>query len=286
MEQLIAESTGKNGVAIIPVDREPVQSNYNDDRAFAFLSLNGNTDLDAAYEQVTAAGHPAVKVTLDSVDDLGQEFFRWEFATAVAGSIMKINPFNQPDVEAAKIEARKITDSYEETGELPNETPFFEADGISLFTGDKFASMLSSSANGSSLKDFIGAHIGRINKNDYIGLLAYIHMNAEHENRLQSIRESVLERTGAATCLGFGPRFLHSTGQAYKGGANNGVFLQITSDDKFDLAVPGQKYTFGVVKAAQARGDFQVLIDRGRRALRIHLGADVAAGLAKLASLF
>ena len=236
------------------------------------------------YSGVTAAGHPAVKIELDSVENLGQEFFRWEFATAVAGAVMQINPFNQPDVEAAKIEARKITDEYEQTGSLPSEKPFFEEDGISLFTSDSYAEALLSDG-AATLKEIIAAHIGRIVPGDYFGLLAYIEMNQSNERILSEIRANVLDRTGAATCLGFGPRFLHSTGQAYKGGANSGVFLQITSDDAFDLQVPEQKYTFGVVKAAQARGDFQVLLDRGRRALRVHLPADVASGLARLASL-
>lgn len=284
MEQLIAESTGKNGVAIIPIDREPPQSNYNDDRAFAFLTLDGHTELDAAYEQVTASGHPAVKVTLDNIDNLGQEFFRWEFATAVAGAIMQINPFNQPDVESAKIEARKITDKYEQTGSLPAEEPFFEGNGLKLFSSSEYAAKLTSNGENTATA-IIRNHLGQITTGDYFGLLAYIEMNAENETSLQSIREKVLARYNIATCLGFGPRFLHSTGQAYKGGANNGVFLQITSDDELDLQVPGQKYTFGVVKAAQSRGDFQVLLDRGRRALRVHVGPNVIDGLRKLCGL-
>jgi transaldolase/glucose-6-phosphate isomerase len=131
----------------------------------------------------------------------------------------------------------------------------------------------------------LNAHLGQIKANDYFALLAYVEMSEQNERVLQAIRTKILERNRVATCLGFGPRFLHSTGQAYKGGSNNGVFLQITSDDEFDLPVPGQKYTFGVVKAAQARGDFQVLLDRGRRALRVHLGADVKEGLEKILSL-
>lgn len=287
LEQLIAESTGKNGVAIVPVDREPMQpaEDYGKDRIFAFLSLKGQKNFDADFEKLASAGHPAMKIEVESTDDLGQEFFRWEFATAVAGSIMQINPFNQPDVESAKIEARKITDEYEKTGSLPDESPFFEESGLSLFTSTEYAAKLVASAGSNSIKDFLDAHLGNITAHDYFGLLAYVEMESENWKFLDAIREKVLKRTKAATCLGFGPRFLHSTGQAYKGGANNGVFLQITSDDEFDLPVPGQKYTFGVVKAAQARGDFQVLVDRGRRALRVHLPADVHAGLTKLSSL-
>lgn len=287
LEQLIAESTGKIGVSIIPVDREPIQTaaNYGTDRVFAFLNVKGDDTLDAAIADITTAGHPAVKIELDRLENLGQEFFRWEFATAVAGSIMQINPFNQPDVESAKIEARKITDEYEKTGSLPDEHAFFEEGGISFFTSSEYSSTLSNGAIDLSLKGILEAHIRQITIGDYFAVLGYVEMNPATEKLLQSIRETVLARTGAATCLGFGPRFLHSTGQAYKGGANNGVFLQITSDDAFDIAVPGQKYTFGVVKAAQARGDFQVLLDRGRRALRVHLGSNVQDGLERLASL-
>ena len=283
LEQLIAESTGKNGVAIIPVDRETTLNpiDYGSDRIFAFLSLTNNTAMDAQYEAITADGHPVVRIELDSIEDLGQEFFRWEFATAVAGSIMKINPFNQPDVESAKIEARNLTDEYEHTGKLPHEAPFFESGGFALFTSDEYAARLTAAAGEQTVAAIINAHLGQIAANDYFGLLGYVEMNEQNENLLQSIRTSVLKRFECATCLGFGPRFLHSTGQAYKGGANNGVFLQITFDDEFDVPVPGQKYTFGVVKAAQARGDFQVLLDRGRRALRVHITAhhDVPEGL-------
>ena len=288
LEQLVAESTGKNGVAIIPVDREPVPAskvgtnNYSNDRVFAFLSLKDDAEMDAKYAAMVAAGHPAVRIELESIENLGQEFFRWEFATAVAGAVMKLNPFDQPDVEAAKIEARKITDEYEKTGSLPIEAPFFDGEGCSLFTSHEYAQKLSGAAQGSSLADIVRAHLLQIVSGDYFAVLAYVEMNERTEKLLQSIREEVLDKNGVATCLGFGPRFLHSTGQAYKGGTNNGVFLQITSDDASDLHVPGQKYTFGVVKSAQARGDFQVLIDRGRRALRIHLGSDVIAGLEKV----
>ena len=287
LEQLIAESTGKEGVSIIPVDREPLLApgDYSDDRVFAYLKLKGSTDtaLDQKAEALAASGHPVVKIELASKENLGQEFFRWEFATAVAGAIMQINPFNQPDVEAAKIEARKLTEEYEATGELPEETPFFEADGVRLFTGAEYAEKLETYVcEGKTLKKYLEAHIEHLQDGDYFALLAYVEMNAEHEKLLQEIREKVLQKKLTATCLGFGPRFLHSTGQGYKGGANNGVFLQITSDDAEDFPVPEQKYTFGVVKSAQARGDFQVLLDRERRALRVHLRADVSKGLEKL----
>jgi transaldolase / glucose-6-phosphate isomerase len=290
LEQLIAESTGKEGKAIIPVDREPVQSAeaYGHDRIFAYIKLAGSepdAETEHEFERLTDLGHPVVTITINDVYDIGQEFFRWEFATAVAGSIMGIHPFNQPDVEAAKIEARKLTDEYEEKGELPPEEPFYEQDGIKLFSGEDYARQLTDALEEGSLAGYIEAHLLHLEENDYFAVLGYIEMNEENEMMLQAIREKVLEASPAATCLGFGPRFLHSTGQAYKGGPNTGVFLQITADDAIDFEVPGQKYTFGVVKAAQARGDFQVLVDRGRRALRVHLSGDVKDGLRKLIKL-
>jgi transaldolase/glucose-6-phosphate isomerase len=220
---------------------------------------------------------------VDDAYDLGAEFFRWEFATAVAGSILGINAFNQPDVEASKVATRRLTTEYETTGALPVEAPFLASGPTTLFTDGPNATALAAAMGGDrTLAGALRAHLGRLRPGDYFGLLAYVEMNDEHERALQSIRVAVRDRLRIATCLGFGPRFLHSTGQAYKGGPNSGVFLQITCDDAADLAVPGQKYTFGVVKAAQARGDFEVLAERGRRALRVHLGSEVAAGLARL----
>lgn len=277
LEQLIAESTGKNGVGIIPVDREPMQPavSYGSDRVFVQIKLLGAGNENADYgSSLAGAGHPVIQVEIADVYDLGREFFRWEFATAVAGSIMGINPFDQPDVESAKVEARKITDEYETTGELPAETPFFEKNGVQLFTSEAYAAELQGMIDEPRLGDYFSAHLENIEDGDYFAILAYLEMNEEHEKLLQAMRSQVLELYLPATCLGFGPRFLHSTGQTYKGGPNTGVFLQITADDETDLPVPGQKYTFGIVKTAQARGDFQVLLDRGRRALRIHLKSE------------
>ena len=287
LEQLIAESTGKQGKGLIPVDREALGSPevYGNDRVFVHLRLAGEPD-SAQQQKLDAlrnAGHPIVEIELADVYDLGQEFFRWEIATAVAGAILKINPFNQPDVEASKIVTRQLTEAYENSGKLPEEAPFFEEDGIKLFADERNASNLRGLAAGErSLAGFLRAHINQAGPGDYFALLAYIEMNSAHEETLQAMRHAVRDSRRVATCLGFGPRFLHSTGQAYKGGPNTGIFLQITCDDANDLPVPGQKYTFGVVKAAQARGDFQVLADRKRRALRIHLPKDVNAGLETL----
>jgi len=285
LEQLIAESTGKNGKGLIPVDREPPGKPeiYGPDRVFVYLKLEGDADnYGEKLDTIQRAGHPVVRISLRDVYDLGQEFFHWEVGTAVAGSIIGINPFDQPDVEASKVATRKLTEEYEQKGSLPAETPMFEGEGIKLFADQRNADELKQIVQDQSLKSYLRMHLNRLKQDDYFALLAYVEMNESHEQTLQSIREAVRDTKRVATCVGFGPRFLHSTGQAYKGGPNSGVFLQITCDDANDLAVPDQKYTFGIVKAAQARGDFEVLVERGRRALRIHLGADVSAGLAKL----
>jgi transaldolase/glucose-6-phosphate isomerase len=291
LEQLLAESTGKQGKGIIPVDREALGSPevYSNDRVFAYLRLESGTDA-AQDERVAAiekAGHPVVRIRVVDNYDLGQEFFRWEIATAVAGSIIGINAFNQPDVEASKVATRNLTAAYEKTGSLPEEKPILEDQGIKLFTDEKNAAALASAAGADkTLAGYLKAHLNRIRTGDYFALLAYIQMDQEHETELSGLRIAVRDTKKVATCLGFGPRFLHSTGQAYKGGPNTGVFVQITCDDAVDLPVPDQKYTFGIVKAAQARGDFQVLAERDRRALRVHLGKDLKAGLATLASAF
>jgi glucose-6-phosphate isomerase len=287
LEQLIAESTGKIGKGLIPVDREALGAPevYGNDRVFVHLRLADEPDT-AQKQKLDAlriAGHPVVEIELADTYDLGQEFFRWEIATAVAGSILKINPFNQPDVEASKIVTRQLTEAYEKTGKLPEESPIFDEGGIKLFTDERNAASLKDLAGSDrSLTGFLRAYLSQLNTGDYMALLAYIEMNSAHEETLQAMRHAVRDRKHVATCLGFGPRFLHSTGQAYKGGPNSGVFLQITCDDANDLPVPGQKYTFGTVKAAQARGDFQVLADRKRRALRVHLPKDVDAALETL----
>jgi transaldolase/glucose-6-phosphate isomerase len=287
LEQLLAESTGKIGKGIIPVDREQLAAPevYGNDRVFAYIHTEHATEVgvDAKVAALEKAGHPVVRISMADVYDLGAEFFRWEIATAVAGSILGINAFNQPDVEASKIATRNLTSEYEKTGSLPAEKPVLEDGGVKLFTDEKNSAALAKAAGADkSLAGYLKAHLNRIGTGDYFAVLGYIQMNAEHEKSLQAIRHAIRDKNHVATCLGFGPRFLHSTGQAYKGGPNSGVFLQVTCDDALDLPVPGQKFTFGVVKAAQARGDFQVLIERGRRALRVHLGRDVNAGLATL----
>jgi transaldolase/glucose-6-phosphate isomerase len=288
LEQLVAESTGKQGKAIIPLEGEPLQApaRYGSDRLFVYLRLRSTPHAaqDRAMAAIEAAGHAVVHIELPDVHALPQELLRWEVATAVAGAVLEINPFDQPDVEAAKIVAREMMEAYERDGTLPAESPILREGGLSLFTDAANAAALKGAGTDGSLVGLLRAHLRRISAGDYFALLAYLPMLPVHERAVARLRSRVLAHTGAATCVGFGPRFLHSTGQAYKGGPNSGVFLQITCEDAQDLPVPGQRYGFGVVKAAQARGDFEVLVSRQRRALRVHLGPDVAAGLAALDS--
>jgi len=296
MEQLIAESTGKQGLGITPVDRETIAAPqfYGKDRIFVYIRYAGTADssadssLAAKVAAIEAAGHPVVTIEIADLYEIFGQFFTWEVATAVAGSVMGINPFNQPDVESAKIETRALTAAYEQTGKLPVREPVFVtlADGqeFKLYATEAYAAMLNKAAPAQTLAGYLRAHLNQIQAGDYFAVLAYLPMFPMHEAVIQGLRHKVRDAKRVATCLGFGPRFLHSTGQDYKGGPNTGVFLQITADHAVDVAIPGQKLSFGVVIDAQAAGDMAVLESRGRRALRVHLGSGVATGLKTLAA--
>jgi transaldolase / glucose-6-phosphate isomerase len=285
-EQLIAESTGKEGKGLIPIDGEPLGevSLYGNDRFFIDIRTEGESDTahDDRLAALEEAGHPVVRIVMKSIDHIGQEFFRFEMATAVAGSILGINPFNQPDVEDAKIKTRELTAAFEKTGALPPEQPAMSSAAADVYTDEANATALRKAGADGDLGSWLKAHLGRSHGGDYVALLAYVERDAAHIDALQHMRLKVRDQRHLATCAEFGPRFLHSTGQAYKGGPNSGVFLQITADDAKDLPVPGQKASFGVIKAAQARGDFDVLTERGRRALRVHLKGDLKSGLKML----
>ena len=291
LEQLIAESTGKQGKGITPVDREAIGAPdvYGKDRVFAYVRLKDTADAsqDAKVAALEAAGHPVVYFEIGDRYEIFGQFFTWEIATAVAGSVIGINPFNQPDVEAAKIETRALTTEYEKTGKLPERTPFLAGKDDSgapfaLYATDAYAAKLTGVAPSQTLAGILRAHLDQLGAGDYFATVAFLPMFEEHVAAIQSFRQKVRDQKRVATCVGFGPRFLHSTGQDYKGGPNTGVFLQITADHADDMDIPGQKYSFGVVIDAQAAGDLAVLESRGRRALRVHLGADVAAGLKAL----
>ena len=286
LEQLLAESTGKQGNGIVPVDNEPLTdaASYGSDRIFAYLRLKDAPDpaQEKAIDVLEKAGQPVVRVELANTLQLGQALFLWEFATAVAGSIIGIDAFDQPDVEASKIATKKLTSAYSESGTLPAETPFLTDGAIQLFSDAKNAAELAKA--GTTLGAVMKAHLARLGAGDYAALIAYIERTPGHIALLQGLRTKIRDARHVATVAEFGPRFLHSTGQAYKGGPNSGVFVQITAQDAADLPVPGERYSFGVVKAAQARGDFDVLAERGRRALRVHITGELEAGLQTLAA--
>jgi transaldolase/glucose-6-phosphate isomerase len=285
-EQLIAESTGKQGKGLIPIADEPpgAPEAYGSDRVFIYLRHPGSAARaqDEAIAALEKAGQPLVRIEIADPALLGQEFFRWEMATAIAGAVLGINPFDQPDVEASKVATRDLTDAIEKRGALPAETPVFRANGIALFADEGNAGALRQAGANSTLESWLQAHLSRLHPGDYFATLAYVERNATSIAALQQLRTAVRDRKQVATCAEFGPRFLHSTGQAYKGGPNTGVFLQITADAGQDLAVPGRKASFGLIQAAQARGDFRVLAERGRRVLRAHIAGEVAAGLAEI----
>jgi transaldolase/glucose-6-phosphate isomerase len=287
-EQLIAESTGKNGKALIPLEGEALGKPdvYGKDRVFIDLRLKDDTDKtrETALAALEAAGHPVIRIEVTSPAHIGQEFFRFEIATAVTGAVMGINPFDQPDVEAAKIKTRELTSAFEKSGALPNEAPVATDGTIAIFTDKANADALRKAGAGNDLASWLKAHVARIAPGDYVAALAYLDRDNANIAAMQAIRMAIRDGRRVATCVGFGPRFLHSTGQAYKGGPNTGVFLQITADNAADLDVPGQPISFGVIEAAQARGDFDVLAERGRRILRLHIKGDVAKGLAVIAT--
>jgi len=282
-EQLIAESTGKEGKGIVPIDDEPLgpPEVYGNDRLFVYICYAAGADPDqekklAALEK---AGHPVIRIELADLINLGEEFFLWEMATAVAGSILGINAFDQPNVQESKDYTKSFLEEFKKNGRLPEEEPILVSEGIRIYGDDANRKALNGS---SSLKAVLGAHLARIQAGDYVALTAYLERNDFSHKALQTMRQKIRDEKHTATTLGYGPRFLHSTGQLHKGGPNSGVFIQITADDAQDLPIPGEPYTFGVLKAAQALGDFLSLSKRNRRAIRVHLGADVNAGLNRL----
>ncbi len=287
LEQLLAESTGKEGTGLIPVAGERIESPelYGKDRLFAYVRLASRPDSkqEEAVRALEKAGHPVVQMDVPELIDIGAEFFRWEFATGIAGAVLGINAFNQPNVQESKDFTKKFLAEYEQKGKLPEDVLLHEEGGIKLYVDESNKAELEKAVGSNkSLDAFIKAHLKRIKPGDYFATNAYIERNEQIEKQVDQSRFRVLEKDRVATTVGFGPRFLHSTGQLHKGGPNSGVFMQVTSDDKEDVAIPGEKYTFGVLKNAQSLGDFLALSKRNRRLLRVHLSADVKAGLERL----
>jgi hypothetical protein len=276
-EQLLAESTGKEGVGILPIEREPTRpaAEYGRDRLFVYVRLatDDNEENDARIAKLIKEGHPVVTSHLPDIYALGGEFFRWEFATAVAGYLLDINPFNQPNVEAAKTQARNALSEFEETEALPEVSPVLETEGFEIY---------GSETEDGDVATYLASFLGEGEADDYIAILAYIERNEEHFRLLQEMRRLLGEETGLATTLGFGPRYLHSTGQLHKGGKNNGLFLEITYTPEDDLTIPEREYTFGILKRAQALGDLEALREEDRRVMRIHIDQPLESGLREL----
>jgi len=283
VEQLVAESTGKEGRGILPVEGESVGDPgvYGNDRAFVYLRLEKSSgrDLDEKVEALDRAGHPVVRIGLQDRYDLGAEFFRWEFATAVAGAVIGVNPFDQPNVQESKDNTKRLIGEFRAHGRLPEEDPIL-ADGRIQLYGDQ--ATVDAVKGAETLGDTLKSSLKRIKTGDYVALTAYLQATPAHAEALAAIRSSIRDRFRVATTLGYGPRFLHSTGQLHKGGGDTGVFLQFTVSDPVDLSIPGEPYTFGVMKAAQALGDLQSLVSRSRRVLRIHVTGNISAGLRRV----
>ncbi|MFP3895234.1 MAG: hypothetical protein ACLFV5_00120 [Anaerolineales bacterium] len=279
-EQMLAESTGKEGTGILPVDREPPRpaGAYGHDRLFVYVRLatDDNKENDKRVTELIAEEHPVVVLNLPDIHNLGGEFFRWEFATAIAGYLLNINPFNQPNVEAAKTQARNALTQYEETKTLPKVSPVLQEGGFKIYGPETGVE---------SMVAYLASFLGDAEPDDYIAILAYVERNREHDDILQEMRRLLGEKTGLATTAGFGPRYLHSTGQLHKGGRNNGLFLQITYTPEEDLPIPTREYTFSVFKRAQALGDLEALREADRRAIRVHIDRPLASGLQELTEI-
>ncbi len=282
IEQLIAESTGKEGRGVVPIAGEPLAAPeaYGDDRLFVSISVGAVDDeTERKLEALEEAGHPVVRRTLNSAIDLGQEFYAWEIATAITGKILGINPFDQPNVQESKDNTKRLLEEFKKNGALPEQELAATGRGLKVYceaeTRDELGADLSAD-------QFITAHLKRAKAGDYVALLDYIQETDEHERLIQAIRTHLRDALRVATTTGYGPRFLHSTGQLHKGGADNGVFVQVTADDSVDVKIVGEPFTFGVLKQAQALGDFQSLASRHRRAIRVHLGKDIEDGLRTL----
>ena len=274
LEQLIAESTGKAGTGILPVAGEPVgdPAEYGEDRVFAYLRLRGEDRFEGGVDALRRAGHPVVTIELDDPDDLGAEFLRWELATATAGAILGINAFDQPNVQESKDNTDRLLGLVRKTGRLPEEAPALVDWGLAVY-GDH---------DDATVAGTLARFLARGRHGDYVALAAYLTESADTDRKLEACRVRIKRHTRLATTLGYGPRYLHSTGQYHKGGPNTGLFILLTADDREDAPLPGAPYTFGVFKRAQALGDLEALRKHGRRVLRVNLGADPGEGLDRL----
>jgi len=283
LEQLIAESMGKENKGLIPIDDEPLgeASVYGNDRVFVYIRYADGAvpEQEAIVDALQSEGHPVVRIDCTSLMNLGQEFFRWEMATATAGSLLGINAFDQPNVQESKDFTRLYLEEFKKNGRLPEESSVFTDGDVRIFTDDANRQALD---DVSSLSHVMAAHLSRVRTGDYVAINVYLERTPTVHDAFQRIRALVRDAKGVATTLGYGPRFLHSTGQLHKGGPASGVFLQVTADHGEDLDIPGEPYSFGTLVAAQALGDMKSLCSRNRRVIRIHLGRDVEAGVGRI----
>ena len=241
-----------------------------------------NKDTEAKLEALEKAGHPVVCQVLRDSLSVGREFFLWELATALTGALLEINPFDQPNVQESKDNTKNLLEVYRNESKLPEQEVLFEGNGCRIYGDSKTKTVLQPQSE--TLTGYVGAHLSQAKKGDYVALTAYIPETGAHAQLLGQLRAQIRNAHKTATTVGYGPRFLHSTGQLHKGGADNGIFIQITATDSQDLSIPDQPYTFGVLQQAQALGDFQSLAQRNRRVIRFHLGQDIETGLKTLLS--
>ncbi len=283
-EQLLAESTGKRGRGVIPVDCEPPgpPEVYGDDRVFVYLdAAERNDELDSSVQAFEAAGHSVITTSTADAYALGREFLRWEIGTAALGAVLRINPFDEPNVQESKDNTRQVLEEYARVGELPRSDPAASGDGVVLYMDGTTGAMLRDNGDG-NVPGLVAALVGRAHPPQYVAIMAYIRRSEEHDRLLTELRKAVRDATRAATTVGYGPRFLHSTGQLHKGGPPTGIFLQITCEDEVDIDIPGSKFGFSVLKQSQALGDMQALQSRKRPAVSVHLDDDVTANLRAL----
>ena len=284
IEQLVAESTGKNGTGILPVEGEPLASpdNYSDDRLFVYLRLDNadNAKLDTQVQALENSGHPVVYISLNDLYDLGHEYFRWEFAIATTGALLGINPFDEPNVKESKDNTDRLLAEFLKNGRFPTEQPALVEDEIQLYCDERTKASLKQSD--CTLASYLRAYLNLIRPSDYVALMAFLNSSRSVDGLLQNMRVLIRDAYHSATTVGYGPRFLHSTGQLHKGGPNTGVFLQFTADDPEDVPIPGQPYSLRILKQAQAMGDEIALREKGRRVIRLHLGSDVSGNLKKV----
>jgi len=287
IEHLLAESTGKEGKGIVPVTGEALGAPevYGDDRVFAYIQVGAaaDADIEARLAALQAAGHPVLRHQLRDLPDLGEQFFLWEFATAIAAAVLAVNPFDQPDVQESKDNTRRLLGEYAQNGALTQQKLVVAETSLRIFADAENCDTLR--RGGSSLPAMLATHLARLNPGDYFAITPYIEELNNYASLVQEIRLAVRDEKKVATTVGYGPRFLHSTGQMHKGGPDSCVFLQLTAEDINDFEVPAEKFTFGVLKQAQALGDFEALANRHRRAIRIDLGRDVEKGLRRVLAL-